>query len=113
MNDKGKTKKSPKPGKNILFTGIVFYIVIFLVSFFAPPAGEEGLGGLILLSPILLLIMGVLLFLPVFMIGTITGIPYISFSYGFLKAKYHWRTILGIILIISVSIIFILKTIHY
>lgn len=94
-----------KIGSRILIAGAIIYLIMlvffFVFSLTHKGAGEAALSvllGVTVLLPLLSLVLG----WTIFWIGTVTGTPLVSFTYGFSAIKRAWRSIVGCGLIVSV-----------
>jgi multisubunit Na+/H+ antiporter MnhE subunit len=64
-------------------------------------AAVNNAFAFLLLTPIFLLLLSVLLSWSAFFVGSITGTPLLSFTYGFSSMKRNWRGVIGGILLAS------------
>ena len=94
-----------KPGQLLLVQGAIIYAVAFLglamgaVAYNS--AAVNNAFAFLLLTPIFLLLLSVLLSWSAFFVGSITGTPLLSFTYGFSSMKRNWRGVIGGILLAS------------
>jgi hypothetical protein len=94
-----------KPGQLLLVQGAIIYAVAFLglamgaVAYNS--AAVNNAFAFLLLTPIFLLLLSVLLSGSAFFVGSITGTPLLSFTYGFSSMKRNWRGVIGGILLAS------------
>ena len=95
-----------KPGQMLLVQGAIIYAVAFLglavgALVYKSTAANTALAFL-WLTPIFLLLVSVLLSWSAFFIGSITGTPLVSFTYGFSSMKRNWRGVIGGVLLAGV-----------
>src|SRR6476620_5164827 len=87
-----------KPGQLLLVQGAIIYAVAFLglamgaVAYNS--AAVNNAFAFLLLTPIFLLLLSVLLSWSAFFVGSITGTPLLSFTYGFSSMKRNWRGVI-------------------
>jgi hypothetical protein len=94
-----------KPGKFILASGFILYLVALAASLAGSAldiiAAEES-WRVLLFMPLMIAASIVALSWGAFFIGTITGTPLISFTYGWAAMKRNWAGIVGAILFVTV-----------
>ncbi len=98
-------KEENKPGKEILNSGIIVYILTFILLLVWQSSGNPLAGGALeslVYIPIFFPLLAIVFFPGIIFLGFITGTPWVSFSYVFARTKFYWRKIFGIILFVSV-----------
>jgi len=100
-------QEASKPGKIILLVGISLYVISLIAFLIATRFNKEIIDKAILvllIVPISLPLLTIIFIPGIFFTGTLLGMPYVSFSHILSRAKYYWRSICGIILLIAVVI---------
>ena len=107
-------RSAERPGGRLLAWGVgafvlasIFYVTVDLWF----PTSVHGRGLIILfLGPIGLLFLAIILAPTVFIVGFVTGTPWVSFSAGIAWIRRAWRAILGVILLFAVAAAFLAET---
>lgn len=104
--------RQAKPGNKLLIVGIIGYVgtLLYLVSF-ARGYRQADAIGILGLSPFIIGGISLLLGWMAFWIGTITGTPLVSFTFGLSVMKRNWKRIVGSTLLVA-SILAVLAAIE-
>jgi hypothetical protein len=101
-------RDASRPGNVILQIGLLAYILATVACVISMNAGIRAammpMGSLITVPvySVLIALLLIPLALVIFLIGTVSGVPYLSFSYCYSAAKRNWRGFAGAVLLISV-----------
>ena len=91
-------------GGHVLVWGLGAYLITLLffivLKLWSPTFAERGLLLLVIVPPLLLFLLPGLAW-TIFFVGSVTGTPSVSFSFGFAWIRRTWRGIMGGMLILN------------
>ena len=100
-------RSAERPGGRLLAWGVGAFVlasVFYVAADLWFPASVHGRGLIILfIGPMVLLLLAIILAPTVFIVGLVTGTPWVSFSAGIVSIRRAWRAILGVILLFAAA----------
>ena len=97
-----------KPGKVILAVGVISYVLAIAICLALAAFGSEFTNSrpfmLLVIVPFVSPVLLAGLAWTSFWVGTISGVPLVSFTYAFSAMKRNWRSFVGGLLLASVFI---------